>query len=158
MNKTRMIAALMMTALLALVVACAALDSGHTQLFTHPSAAELGVRPKICSECHEGVTEPIPFARFDHTPFFADNHRMEAYQYEQTCRGCHQVSFCNDCHATRVELKPSDRNPTDTDRRMPHRGDYLSRHRIDGRMDPMSCFRCHGNPKTARTCVSCHGK
>ena len=157
MTKTRIFILVMMTALLALVVACAALDGGRSQLFTHPSADDLSVKPKICSECHEG-SEPIPFARFDHTPFFADNHRMEAYQYEQTCRGCHQVSFCNDCHATRVELKPSDKNPTDTDRRMPHRGDYLSRHRIDGRMDPTSCFRCHGNPKTAQTCVSCHGK
>jgi hypothetical protein len=26
---------------------------------------------------------------------------------------------------------------------MPHTGDYLSRHRIDGRLDPVSCRRCH---------------
>ena len=158
MIKRKMLVTLMTTALMGLVAACATLDSGRSLLFTHPSAADLGAPPKTCSSCHEGKTEPIPFARFDHTPFFADNHRHEAAQYEQTCRGCHQVSFCNDCHATRVELKPSDKNPTDTDRRMPHRGDYLSRHRIDGRLDPMSCFRCHGNPKTARTCASCHGK
>jgi hypothetical protein len=69
---------------------------------------------------------------------------------------CHQTSFCNDCHATRVELKPSERHKTETYRRMPHRGNYLARHRIDGRVDPTSCFRCHGNPKTARTCSPCH--
>ena len=158
MIKNKLPAALMLAILLALVAACAALDGGRSLNFVHPSAADLGEKPKICSDCHEGATEPIPFARFNHNPFFADNHRNEAYQYEQTCRGCHQVSFCNDCHATRVELKPSDKDPTDTDRRMPHRGDYLSRHRIDGRTDPASCFRCHGNPKTARTCASCHGK
>lgn len=157
MTKHKILAALMMAALLALLAACAALDSGRSLLFTHPSAEDLGAKPKTCSDCHEG-TDPVPFARFNHTPFFADNHRQEAYQYEQTCRGCHQPSFCSDCHATRVELKPSIRNSTDTDRRMPHRGDYLSRHRIDGRMDPVSCFRCHGNPKTARTCAPCHGK
>ena len=158
MISTKTTAAMLIFVLMALLGACAALDSGQKLGFTHPSAADLGAKPKVCSDCHEGKTEPIPFSRFDHTPFFADNHRQEAYQYEQTCRGCHQESFCNDCHATRVELKPSVKNPTDTDRRMPHRGDYLSRHRIDGRLDPMSCFRCHGNPKTARTCAPCHGK
>jgi hypothetical protein len=158
MTKTKILIASMMAGSLALLVACAALDSGSSRLFKHPSPADLGEQPKNCSKCHEGATEPIPFARFEHTPLFVDNHRNEAYQYEQTCRGCHDVSFCNDCHATRVELKPSIKNQTDNDRRMPHRGDYLSRHRIDGRTDPVSCFRCHGNPKTARTCVSCHGK
>lgn len=158
MIKNKILVVLIMAALLGLLAACAALDGGRSLFFTHPSAADLGVKPKLCSDCHEGATEPIPFARFDHTPFFTDNHRFEAQQYEQTCRGCHQVSFCNDCHATRVELTPSVKNPTDNDRRMQHRGDYLSRHRIDGRMDPVSCFRCHGNPKTARTCASCHGK
>jgi len=28
---------------------------------------------------------------------------------------------------------------------MPHRGDYTVTHRIDGRLDPGSCYRCHGN-------------
>jgi hypothetical protein len=158
MIKNKIPVALVMAGLLAFVAACAALDSGSSQLVAHPTAADLGAQPKICSECHEGATEPIPFARFDHTPFFVENHRQEAYQYERTCQSCHQVSFCNDCHATRVELKPSDKNPTENYRRMQHRGDYLSRHRIDGRLDPTSCFRCHGNPKTASTCVSCHGK
>lgn len=158
MTKHRIPAALMLTALLALLVACAATERGRSLLFAHPTADVLGVKPKVCSDCHEGATEPIPFERFNHTPFFADNHRFEAQQYEQTCQGCHQTSFCNDCHATRVELKPSDKDPTANDRRMPHRGDYLSRHRIDGRMDPVSCFRCHGNPKSARTCAPCHGK
>jgi len=157
MTTIRMVAVLIMAGLMAVIVACAALDSGRSDLKAHPSSADLGVRPKTCTDCHEGSNDPVPFARFNHTPFFAESHRMEAAQYTDTCRRCHQTSFCNDCHATRVELKPSDKNPTDTDRRMQHRGDYLSRHRIDGRVDPTSCFRCHGNPKTARTCASCHG-
>lgn len=158
MTKHKTLAVLLTLAVVAVLAACTALDGGRSLRFSHPTATELGEQPKLCSNCHEGATEPIPFERFNHTPFFADNHRFEAQQYEQTCRGCHQVSFCNDCHATRVELKPSDRNPTANDRRMPHRGDYLSRHRIDGRTDPVSCFRCHGNPKTTRTCAPCHGK
>jgi hypothetical protein len=39
---------------------------------------------------------------------------------------------------------------------MPHRGDYVTRHRIDGRIDPTACFRCHGSPKRAKLCASCH--
>jgi hypothetical protein len=70
---------------------------------------------------------------------------------------CHQPSYCDTCHGVGVELKPSLKNQTRTNRRMPHRGDYLSRHRIDGRMDPVSCLRCHANRKTAKTCRPCHG-
>jgi hypothetical protein len=70
---------------------------------------------------------------------------------------CHQQSFCNDCHATYVELKPSIKNQDATYRRSPHRGDWLSRHRIEGSLDPTSCIRCHRNPKTATTCAPCHG-
>jgi hypothetical protein len=110
-----------------------------------------------CTECHEPRGDGFAYDRFVHTTFFAENHRHAAYQQEQVCAMCHKASFCNDCHATRVELKPSIKNHEESFRRLPHRGDYLSRHRIDGRLDPTSCFRCHGNPKTARTCARCHG-
>jgi hypothetical protein len=110
-----------------------------------------------CTECHEERGDHVAYSRFVHTPFFIDNHRQEAYQQEQVCSMCHQTSFCNDCHASGIELKPSTKEQTDNFRRLPHRGDYLSRHRIDGRIDPSSCFRCHGNPKTSETCARCHG-
>jgi hypothetical protein len=111
----------------------------------------------MCTECHEPRTEYVDYERLNHHPYFADNHRQEAYQQERLCAMCHQTSFCNDCHATRVELKPSIKNQTETYRRLPHRGDYITRHRIDGGIDPTSCFRCHGNPKTAISCARCHG-
>jgi hypothetical protein len=28
---------------------------------------------------------------------------------------------------------------------------------IDGSLNPASCFRCHGSPKTTRGCAPCHG-
>lgn len=71
---------------------------------------------------------------------------------------CHRPSFCNDGHATRVEPKPSIKNQTFTFRRMPYRDDFLSRHRIDGRLDPTACYPCHGNLKSAQRCASCHGR
>lgn len=111
----------------------------------------------ICTECHDPANDSITFKRFNHTLYFAENHRFEAYQSEDVCSMCHRESFCSDCHATDTELKPSIKNQSDTYRRTPHRGDYLARHRIDGRIDPTSCFRCHGNPKASERCARCHG-
>ncbi len=59
--------------------------------------------------------------------------------------------------ARRVDLAVGSSNQNDPFRRTQHRGDYLSRHRIDGRMDPVSCRRCHGNPKSTVSCKPCHG-
>jgi hypothetical protein len=137
--------------------ACAALDSGLDLPARHLSAADLDQEPKICTDCHEARGEKLAFGSFNHTPIWLQTHRQQAYQHERVCAMCHQTSFCNDCHATRVELKPSLKNQDQTYRQMPHRGDYLTRHRIDGRIDPTSCIRCHGNPKTATTCAPCHG-
>ncbi len=148
---------MVLAAPLTLLGSCAALQSDFALPRQHPPEAELGGRNPVCTDCHEPRGDYLAYERFNHTAFFAGNHRQEAYQNERLCAMCHQEGFCNTCHATQVELKPSIRNQTDNFRRMPHRGDYLSRHRIDGRIDPTSCFRCHGSPKTAKTCVTCHG-
>ncbi len=138
-----------------LLSACAVFKSGYTAPASHPMELEAGKRP-VCTECHEQRSETVNYRRYNHSIFFMDNHRQASYQQRQMCAMCHSTSFCNDCHATRVELKPSIKNQTENYRRMPHRGDYLSRHFVDGRTDPVSCYRCHGNPKTAATCRRCH--
>lgn len=137
--------------------ACAALDSGLKLPMHHLSAADLGKQPKMCTDCHQPRTSILAFQSFNHDASWLQTHRMRAYQHERICAMCHQTSFCNDCHATRVELKPSLKNQDKTYLPTQHRGDYLARHRIDGRIDPTSCIRCHGNPKTAKTCAPCHG-
>ncbi len=142
---------------LILLYACAAMDPGYEIPAQHPKDAELGKRNPICTDCHDPAGAQMVYKRFNHTVYFAENHRHEAYQHERVCAMCHKQNFCDDCHAVRVELKPSLKNQTDNYRRMPHRGDYLTRHRIDGRIDPVPCYRCHGNPKTNKTCVRCHG-
>jgi len=144
-------------AVLLLVAACAGLQSSYAPPAQHPSAADLDEAPKVCTNCHDARGEHVAYGRYVHTADWGKNHRPEATQGEAVCAMCHQTSFCNDCHATRVELKPSLKNQSDTYRSTPHRGDYLSRHRIDGQVDPTSCFRCHGNPKAAQTCARCHG-
>lgn len=136
------------------LAACAAMQGNWRVPAQHPE--ELGAGRPSCTECHEARSEEFSYERFNHSLFFMENHRQDGKQAEQVCRMCHTTSFCNDCHATRVELKPSERQQTENYRRMPHRGDYLTRHQIDGRVDPTSCFRCHGNSKTSRSCAPCH--
>lgn len=137
--------------------ACKALDSGMEPPARHMTEEDLGEAPTTCTNCHESRGDYLPYGSLNHTATWLQTHRQPAYQQEAVCAMCHQTSFCNDCHATRVELKPSLKNQSDTYRQMPHRGDYLSRHQIDGRIDPTSCFRCHGSPKAAQTCAPCHG-
>jgi hypothetical protein len=110
-----------------------------------------------CSDCHEAEPDGFPFRRYEHTPLFGDNHRFTATGSQRVCDMCHHPSFCGDCHGAGAGLKPSVKNHTDTRRLAPHRGDYLIRHRIDGRLNPAKCFRCHGRPKAAKTCRPCHG-
>lgn len=142
--------------LLGATAACVT-QSGYQLPKKHPPIFEMGERRVFCVRCHGYANEELVYERYNHTVYFTDSHRLITYQDEQVCAICHEQSFCNNCHATRVELKPSLKDPTENHRRMQHRGDYLTRHRIDGRLDPSSCFRCHGNPKASQTCRPCHG-
>lgn len=137
------------------VWACATLKSDYALPARHP--LEEGEDIRFCLKCHEEQEGRVPYARFEHSMFFSDNHGQLARSSNDVCTMCHRGSFCSDCHGVGVELKPSIKNQTENYRRMPHRGDYLSRHQIDGRINPVSCYRCHGNPKTSATCKPCHG-
>jgi len=142
---------------LLVLAACTVQTNGWLVPSQHPPEADLGRNRPMCTDCHEARGDHLVFSELNHTPYFSESHRGVAARDARVCAMCHQASFCNTCHATGVELKPSLKNQSDTFSRMPHRGDYLSRHRIDGRADPGSCYRCHGNPKAARTCAPCHG-
>lgn len=115
------------------------------------------VEKPVCTECHTdetGVTLK-PVAAFNHNSDWLARHRFYASQTFRLCNACHKVSFCTDCHAYKDELKPSDKYSDSPDRWLPHRGDYLFQHRIDGKIDPSSCFRCHGRQNN-RSCKRCH--
>ena len=139
----------------ATLLACAGMQGGFAPPLQHP--LEEGENYRICTDCHDAQDETFPYRRFVHTTSFSANHRQVAYQGQQACFMCHAQSYCNDCHGVWVELKPSIKNQTDNRRWFPHRGDYITRHVIDARIDPTPCYRCHGNPSTARTCRKCHG-
>lgn len=140
-----------------LLSACVTNQADWNPPLQHPTDAGLSKRPPICTDCHAAKDGKINWQRFNHDVYFGENHRQQASQDSRVCNMCHQPSYCNDCHATRVELKPSDKDQTGTFRRSPHRGDWLARHRIEGALDPTSCIRCHKNPKAASSCVPCHG-
>lgn len=104
-----------------------------------------------CTECHSDSWGAMNHQAVD----FYKKHRFYAGTSRQACSACHQESFCIDCHAHKEEIKPSDKFADSPERSLPHRGDYLSQHKIDGRVNPASCVKCHGRQNNER-CVSCH--
>ena len=114
----------------------------------HPMEVEA---PVICSQCHDDGR-----ASMDHSAEFGGlRHKFSARQNKQTCGLCHAESFCSDCHAHKDQLKPSDKYKDSPERALPHRGDYLNQHKIDGRINPASCMKCHGRSNNER-CKTCH--
>ncbi len=106
--------------------------------------------PPQCSDCHTDWR-----ASLNHTSDFAARHRFYAEQQSRTCSLCHKEAFCSDCHAHKEELKPSEKYTDSPERTLPHRGDYLNQHRIDGQINPASCMKCHGRSNNER-CIACH--
>jgi hypothetical protein len=141
--------------LIALLVGCSAVSQTPSVPPKHPE--ELPVGRADCLECHKDVSSGAlkPYASFRHSRVFIDAHGTYARQGQNLCSSCHAPSFCQACHARKEELKPGLKMGDRPDRMAPHRGDYLVTHRIDGRLDPGSCFRCHGNKNTAQ-CRQCH--
>lgn len=121
---------------------------------SHP--IELKDAPQ-CTECHSSNNTAAlkPYETFSHSSDFISRHRFYASQTFRMCNACHKVSFCTDCHAYKDELKASDKYSGSPERWLPHRGDYLFQHRIDGRVEPSKCFRCHGR-RNNQVCKRCH--
>jgi len=138
------------------LTACAQMKTLPSLPESHPEALVVGQQVD-CSECHEDQQKGTlkPMNAFSHTRLFVKNHRFYAASDNRICETCHKVSFCTDCHTNQVELKPSVKNGNRPDREMPHRGNYLTLHKIEGKLDPASCYRCHGRANNER-CVACH--
>lgn len=126
------------------IYACA-----HTASMATMHPVEL-TAPPICSDCHTDWR-----ATLDHTLDFSSRHRFYAEQQSRACTLCHKESFCSDCHAHKEEIKPSDKYKDSPELTLPHRGDYLAQHQIDGRINPALCMKCHGRSNNER-CVTCH--
>jgi hypothetical protein len=141
---------------LGLMTACGIISSDPSFAPSHPP--EMGTGRPICSECHGEETlkgSSKTFASFDHTPAFSKEHKYLAGQSSETCASCHAPSFCSDCHGGKSVMSPSVKLGNRPDREMPHRGNYLTLHRMDGKVDPASCYKCHGRANNDR-CTACH--
>ncbi|MHB1024389.1 MAG: cytochrome C [Desulfobacteria bacterium] len=141
--------------LIALLVGCSAVSQTPSVPPKHPE--ELPAGRVDCLECHNDVSTGAlkPYVTFRHSRVFINAHGTYARQGQNLCSSCHAPSFCQTCHARKDEMKPNVKMGNRPDRMAPHRGDYLVTHRIDGRLDPGSCFRCHGN-KNDSQCRQCH--
>jgi hypothetical protein len=135
----------MATVCAAVLVACASHQSLPVK---HPM--EVQGMP-TCSECHPDDWR----AELDHRPGYFRKHKFYASRRKQACELCHAGAFCADCHTNKEELKPSDKFKDEPWRNGPHQGDYLNQHRIDGKINPASCFPCHGR-KNNEQCRTCH--
>ena len=142
-------------ALLALLFGCSAVSQTPSVPPKHPEDLPQG--RVDCLECHKDVSTGAlkPYATVRHSRVFINSHGTYARQGQNLCSSCHKPEFCQTCHAGKEELKPNVKMGDRPDRMAPHRGDYLITHRIDGRLDPGSCFRCHGNKNDIR-CKQCH--
>lgn len=134
---------------------CAALSPRAVVPATHPEEVARG--PVDCGECHEpGLTGALkPYGEFRHTAVFVVRHGAYALRGQDLCASCHPDPFCLSCHPFRSGLAPDIRRGDRPDLSAPHRGDYLSQHPLDARVDPGSCLRCHGRAGN-RTCARCH--
>jgi hypothetical protein len=141
---TKLTLVLTLPVLLFALYACA-----HTTSMAKVHPMEVTGFP-VCSGCHTDYR-----AALDHTADFSSRHKFYALQNKQNCTICHKESFCSDCHAHKEELKPSDKYKDAVERALPHRGDYLSQHKIDGRINPAACMKCHGRTNNER-CRVCH--
>lgn len=142
---TSLIVAILFSAVIgAALYACA---GGQSLATKHPIEIN---RSQLCSDCHTDDR-----ALLNHTPDFNVRHGFFASQKKGVCNLCHRESFCQDCHANKEEIKPSDKFKTSPDRVFPHRGDYITRHKIDGKIYPALCVKCHGRRNNAR-CKACH--
>lgn len=156
MSRKTSLLALAATLVLGLFTGCSMLSTETSFAPSHPE--QLGAGRPLCSDCHSNEAMKGGFksyASFDHTPTFVKNHRQQANQDAGACVSCHAPSFCTDCHGGKVPVLPSTRLSDRPDRMSPHRTGYLTLHRFDGKMDPTSCFKCHGRANNDK-CTACH--
>ena len=116
----------------------------------------------FCTDCHAKTVSTrieIKFpeqveSRFIHRDDFVGRHMIEAQADEASCRRCHGVSFCDDCHRAN-NLTPFGTNPRD-----PHPMGWsfpgsANFHGPAARRDIASCAACHD--QGARSiCIDCH--
>lgn len=159
MTKNKLFISGVLAASLMLMSGCTYLFSGEDSLPTaHPEKVE--GKNVQCSECHaDAIIKSVgkPYSTFNHNAPFIKDHATfaTAGNNGQLCTVCHSTEFCLDCHATKTAIEPTKKHADNPEVEFSHRGDYRTRHMLDGSVNPVSCFKCHGRGNN-QTCRECH--
>lgn len=107
-----------------------------------------------CLGCHtlSDLRKLQPVSFMAHDVGWMRRHPVDARSSGATCTLCHAQTQCDSCHDATKRLGPAQVAPEQIDRNFVHRFDFVSRHALESRSQPGSCFTCH-----ARTeCDACH--
>ncbi len=107
-----------------------------------------------CLMCHQDRTfaTQVPKTFLRHDLSFLRRHGEAATRQATVCNQCHSQAACAECHDQGQSLSIAARKPDAIDRGVIHRGDYLTRHPIEARLEPGRCVTCH----TTSSCEGCH--
>lgn len=110
----------------------------------------------LCSLCHRelsysGLSE---LAGFTHKDNFLAEHAVFAKRSTQTCTQCHSQAYCNGCHSRNQSIKPSLQFPEKVKASFIHRGDWITAHRIEAKVEDGRCLKCH----SISECSKCHNR
>ncbi|HUJ28469.1 MAG TPA: cytochrome c3 family protein [Myxococcales bacterium] len=131
----------------------AALSDGHGACAScHNHADDL--RDARCNLCHLDLLayRLKPVSEISHEGDFLRRHALVAGAAGAACASCHDQNFCLDCHARTAMTTIEAQMPDRPDRAFIHRNDFIGRHPVEARADPVSCQRCH----SASSCETCH--
>jgi hypothetical protein len=145
---------LVLLIIISFIFGCAALKEMKSIPGRHE---KIETKNPICSDCHEEGTSAgkKSFSAYNHTGSFYDRHGNAASGFSSLCESCHKQKFCSDCHGNVEEIVPSKKLGNRPDLSSPHRGDYFSKHKIEGRIKSTQCFKCHGR-RNNTSCKACH--
>ncbi len=79
-------------------------------------------------------------------------HGDQARAKPEECATCHSQTTCDSCHDSSKPLGPATRNPEAIESNLVHRFDFVSRHALEARSQPGSCYTCHAKTE----CDACH--
>ncbi len=110
-----------------------------------------------CTLCHKpgSLGTKTSAQIWDHGGDWLNRHGGAARTSDAVCSHCHKVDTCAECHSrSNVPIRPSQLKLDRPDSLAHHRGDWLSRHPMEARLDSKSCGTCHQQS----SCQQCHDR
>ena len=135
---------------------------------THPSENTRPAMLETCGQCHEN-----DFGRencsqchrpgslggktsndiFDHGGDWLRRHGSAARGSDTVCAHCHKVDTCAECHSrSNAPIRPAQLSLDRPGAAQHHRGDWLTRHPMEAKLDGNACLACHQQS----SCTQCH--